>query len=118
MYTAKAVRKIMFTTVAAIAIGTSGCAMTSQVMDTDNGTYMISAAASPIRGGAAGANSVAYDDAQRFCAQKGMHAVVLGAADRDVYQSSFSGSFNQYGGGFGGGTFAAGRTNLHFKCGA
>ena len=92
--------------------------MTSPVMDTDNGTYMISAHASPIRGGATGANSVALDDAQKFCSQKGMHAIVIDAADRDVYQSSFGGSFNRYAGGFGGGTFAAGKTNLRFKCGA
>jgi len=109
-------RKVFFVA-ALIAIALSGCAMTSQVMDTDNGTYMISAAASPIRGGAAAANSVAYADAQSFCAQKGGHAVVLDAADRDVYQSSFGGSFNAYGGGLGGGTFAAGRTNLRFRCG-
>jgi hypothetical protein len=111
-------RNLLSIGAAVFAIGTSGCAMTSQVMDADNGTYMISAAASPIRGGAAGANSVAYDEAQRFCGQKGMHPIVLDAADRDVYQSSFGGSFNQYGGGFGGGTFAAGRTNLRFKCAA
>jgi hypothetical protein len=111
-------RKLLLSTAAVLAIGISGCAVTSSVMDTDNGTYMISAAAAPIRGGTAGANSVAYDDAQRFCAQKGMHAVVLNVADRDVYQGSFGGSFNQYGGGFGGGTFASGRTNLRFKCGA
>jgi hypothetical protein len=106
-----------FAFAAAVSAGLAGCAMTSPVMDTDNGTYMISAAACPIRGGAAGANSVAYDDAQRFCSQKGTHAVVLNAADRDVYNSSFGGSFNQYGGGFSGGTFAAGRTNLRFRCG-
>jgi hypothetical protein len=102
---------------AVAAIGISGCAMTSQVMDTGNGTYMISAYASHVRGGAAGANSVAYDDAQRFCAGKGGHAIVLDTADRDLYQSSFGGSFNQYGGGLSGGTFSAGRTNLRFTCG-
>ncbi len=53
--------------VAALFVGVvlvlSGCAMTSDVMDTGNGTYMISAHAAPIRGGAAGANQVAYKDA-------------------------------------------------------
>jgi hypothetical protein len=97
----------------------TGCAMTSDVMDTGNGTYMISGHAAPIRGGAAGANEVAYRDAQKFCIGKNpaSHAIVLAADDRDVYQSSFGGSWGSNGGGFGGGTFAAGNTNLHFRCG-
>jgi hypothetical protein len=96
----------------------SGCAVTGGVMDAGNGTYMISAHASAIRGGATGANAIAYGDAQKFCGQKGygLHAVVLDSKERDVYQSSFGGSFNQNGGGFGGGTFAAGNVNLRFKC--
>jgi hypothetical protein len=101
---------------AIIGIAISGCAMTSPVMDADNGTYMISAAASAVRDGAAGANAVAYEDANRFCTQRGGHAIVMDAGDRDVYVSSFGGSFNQYGGGVGGGTFAAGRTKLRFRC--
>jgi len=82
-------------------------------MDTGNGTYMISAHAAPIRGGAAGANSVAYKDANAFCASKGGDAVVLAADSRDVTQASFGGS----GGSFGGGIFQAGNTDLHFRCG-
>ena len=102
-----------------IAIGLTGCAMSSDVMDTGNGTYMISARAAPIRGGAAGANDVAYHDAQKFCSQQGagLHAIVITAADRDVYQSSFGGSWGPHGGGVGGGAFAAGGTNLRFRCG-
>ena len=92
--------------------------MTSGVMDTGNRTYMISAHASAIRGGATGANSIAYEDAQKFCGQKGddLHAVVVDSKERDVYQSSFGGSFNQNGGGFGGSTVAAGNVNLLFRC--
>jgi hypothetical protein len=87
--------------------------MASDVMDTGNGTYMISAHAAPIRGGAAGANQVAYKDANAYCARRGGgHAVVLTADARDVYQGSFAGS----GGSFGGGVFAAGNTDLHFRC--
>ena len=86
-------------------------------MDTGNGTYMISASAAPARGGAAGANSVAYKAANKFCQRKdGMHAVVLAADSRDVRQSAITGSFNQNGGSFGGGSFAAGNTDLHFRC--
>jgi len=95
-----------------LALGLTSCAMTSAVMDTGDGTYMISAHAAPIRGGAAGANDVAYKAATEFCAARGAHAVVLTAADRDVYQGSFGGS----GGSFGGGIFAAGNTDLHFRC--
>ena len=91
----------------------SACAMTSDVMDTGNGTYMISAHAAPVRGGAAGANEVAYKDANKFCASKnGGHAVVINAAARDVYQGSIGGSS----GSFGGGVFAAGNTDMHFRC--
>jgi hypothetical protein len=97
----------------AAVIALSGCAMTSGVMDTGNGTYMVSAHAAPIRGGAAGANGVAYNDANAFCQARGLHAVVIDAAARDVYQASIAGS----GAGFGGGVFAAGNTDMHFKCG-
>jgi hypothetical protein len=104
---------------ALIVGGLTGCAMTSDVMDTGNGTYMISGHAAPIRGGATGANQVAYQDAQKFCIQQspGFHAIVIGAEDRDVYQSSFGGSWGTNGGGFGGGTFAAGNAKLRFRCG-
>jgi hypothetical protein len=93
--------------------------MSSDVMDAGNGTYMISSHASAIRGGATGANSIAYQDAQKFCAQQGpgLHAIVIDAAERDVYQSSYGGSFNQSGGSFGGGKFASGNVNLRFRCG-
>jgi hypothetical protein len=100
----------------ALAAIVSACAMTSNVMDTGNGTYMISAHAAPIRGGAAGANDVAYNAANDFCVKRGGHAVVLSANARDVYQGSYGGSFNSSGGGFGGGVFAAGNTDLHFRC--
>ena len=48
-----------------------GCAMTSGVMEAEDGTYLISAHAAPVRGGAAGASGVAYNDAQKFCEGKG-----------------------------------------------
>jgi hypothetical protein len=97
----------------------SGCAMTSRVMDGGDGTYLISAHASAIRGGATGANTIAYDDAQKFCAEKGqgLHAIVVNAQERDVYQSSMGGGWNQYGGGFGGSSVAAGNVNFRFRCG-
>ncbi len=97
----------------ALLVALSSCAMTSDVMDTGNGTYMISAHAAPIRGGAAGANKVAYSDANAYCAQQGSHAIVLGADARDVYQGSLGAS----GGSSAGGVFAAGNTDLHFRCG-
>ena len=36
-------------------------------MEGEDGTYLISARASPIRGGTAGANSAAYEEAEKFC---------------------------------------------------
>jgi hypothetical protein len=98
--------------VAGVVLMLSGCAMTSDVMDTGHGTYMISAHAAPIRGGAVGANQVAYKDANSFCAQREAHAVVLTADARDVYQGSFGASHNFAAGG----VFAAGNTDLHFTC--
>lgn len=100
----------------ALPVALAGCAMTSSVMDTGNGTYMISAHAAPVRGGAAGANEVAYKDASKFCGTKGGHAVVLDANARDVYQGSMGGSVGPNGGSFGGGVFAAGNTDMHFRC--
>jgi hypothetical protein len=94
----------------------SGCAMTSGVMEAESGTYLISARAAPIRGGTAGANAVAYNDAQKFCAGNGKRAVVLAAQERDVYQSSMGASWGTSGGFAGGGTFAAGNANLRFRC--
>jgi hypothetical protein len=76
-------------------------------------TYMISAHAAPVRGGTTGANTVANEDAQKYCASKGgQHAVVIAANSRDTYQGSIGGS----NGTFGGGIFAAGNTDLHFRC--
>jgi hypothetical protein len=94
----------------------SACAMTSGVMDAGNGTYLISAHASAVRGGATGANAIAYQDAQNYCSQRAQHAVVVDANERDVYQSAIGGSWNSYGGGFSGGSLAAGNTNMRFRC--
>lgn len=98
------------------ALVLGACATSSGVMDAGNGLYLISARASPMRGGATGAYNVAYKDAQDFCAKGGFHAVVVDNKDRDIYQSSVGGSWNQSGGSFGGGTFAAGSVTLKFRC--
>ena len=104
---------LMFFVVSSVA----GCATSSDVMDTGNGTYMISSHAAPVRGGAAGANKVAYTHAKDFCQKKaGMHPVVLDASARDVYQSSYGGTAGPGGGAFGGGVFAAGNVDMHFRC--
>jgi hypothetical protein len=105
--------------VACAALTLSGCAMTSDVMDAGNGVYMISAHATPIRGGATGADRVAYQDANAFCAKKdpSLHAIVVDASERDVSQGSVGGSWNNNGGSVGGGIFAFGNANLRFKCG-
>jgi hypothetical protein len=93
-----------------------GCATTSVVMEVEGGAYMISAHASTARGGAAGASDLAYKKAMEFCAAQGKRAVAVSSEERDVYQSAGGGSFNQSGGGFGGGKFASGNVNLVFKC--
>lgn len=101
-----------FLIISGICVALMGCAMSSDVMDTGNGTYMISSHAAPIRGGEAGANNVAYKDANKFCARKGSHAVVIANDAHETYQGSFGGN----GSSFGGGVFAAGNTTMHFRC--
>ena len=93
----------------------TGCATTSDVMDTGNGTYMITARAARIRGGTTGANSAAYADANKYCSERfsGTHAILIEQNERDVYQSSFNG--NRYG--ITGSTSAAGNASLRFRCG-
>lgn len=94
----------------------AGCAKTSPVMDAGSGNYLISAYASRARGGAAGATTLAYQDAQAYCAGKGMTAVVLQNAERDVYQSSSGGYVGPTGGGFGSSSSAAGNVEMYFTC--
>ena len=112
-------RSILVGALVAVSTLLSACAMTSDVMDMGGGVYTISGRASPIRGGATGATQVAYSDANKFCAKKQprTHAVLIDQKDRDIYQSSVGGSWNNSGGSFGGGTFAAGSANLRFRCG-
>lgn len=93
------------------------CGMTSGVMKAEDGTYLISAYAAPVRGGAASASGVAaYNDAQKFLRGKRKRAIVLTAQERDVYQGSIWSAWNTSGGFPSGGVFAAGNANLHFKC--
>lgn len=115
----KMIRDKMFLTIVSglcVSLFLFGCATTSTVMEVEGGAYMISASASPARGGAAGASDLAYKKAKEFCAEQGKRAVAVSSQDRDVYQSAVGGSFNRYGGSFGGGSFAAGRVNFIFKC--
>lgn len=98
------------------SLGISACATSSGVMEAADGTYIISARAAPARGGTAGANAYAYEQAQEFCKRKETRAVVVENQERDVYQSSVGGSWNRSGGSIGGGTFAAGNATLRFIC--
>jgi hypothetical protein len=97
----------------AAALGT-GCAPTTQVMDTGNGTFMISGRAPAMAGGTVGATRLAYDAANKYCAERspGTHAIVIGQNERDIHQSSvFAGS----GGAFGSSS-AAGTSSIRFRC--
>lgn len=101
---------------ALIFLGITACATSSGVMEAADGTYLISARAAPARGGTAGANAYAYEQAQEFCKKKDTRAVVVDNQERDVYQGSVGGSWNRSGGSIGGGTFAAGNATLRFIC--
>lgn len=98
--------------IAALLILLAGCTTTSGVMEAEGGVYLTSATAAPAAGGATGAQQIAHEEARKFCAAKGRRPVVVDVKDRDIYQSSFAA--NQYGAG--GGTFAAGRAQLAFRC--
>lgn len=99
-----------FVLFAALSLG--ACAIATPVMDTGDGTYMVSARAAPAAGGATGAQTHAYKQAQAHCAASGQKAVVIGTNDRDVYQAGFGGSAY----GYGGGMSAAGEAKLRFRC--
>jgi len=100
----------------AVSFGLAACATSSGVMEMADGTYIISARAAPARGGTAGANAYAYQEAKEFCAKKGGNAAVIDTQERDVYQSAAGGSWSRSGGSVGGGTFAAGNATIRFIC--
>lgn len=108
-------RSCLLLTLVALA---AGCATSSGVMETANGTYIISARAAPARGGTAGANAYAYEEAQKYCAakQNNSRAVLVNSTERDVYQGSMGASWNRRGGSAGGGVFAAGNATIEFQC--
>jgi hypothetical protein len=92
----------------------AGCSTTSGVMESEGGTYLISARASWELGGTAGANSAAYAEAQRFCAVKALRPIVLNASERDL--SGGGGAITPSGGFFGGQSGMWGNANLRFRC--
>lgn len=94
----------------------AGCASTSGVMEMADGSYVISAKAAPARGGTAGANALAYEEAQKFCATANGRAVLVNQQERDVYQGGSVASVNQSGGFGSSGFAAAGAANIRFRC--
>lgn len=98
----------------------AGCTQASPVMNAGDGVYFVSTRAAPLAGGTTGAYSRAHEEATKFCAARGGTPVLIGAQDRDVYQSGYGGSFsgNRYGwgGGYGGSTSAAGNASVRFRC--
>jgi hypothetical protein len=94
-----------------LALLTGGCATASPVMDLGDGSYAISAQAAPVRGGATGATTYAFEKAQAYCAPS--RAVLVHANERDLQQ----GSMGWYGGSGGGGIYNAGGANIRFRCG-
>jgi hypothetical protein len=71
----------------------AGCSMSSDVMDTGGGTYVVSAQASPLRGGS---EQAAHEQAVKYCAShRGGHPVVLGV-DHPI----------------------GNRVSMHFRCGS
>lgn len=94
----------------------AGCASSSAVMESEGGTYLVSAGAAAARGGTVGANDLAYAEAQKYCAAKDRRAIVVDAQERDVYQSTAGAAWTPSGGSAGAGRAASGRVNLRFRC--
>ena len=76
--------------VLAIAVTLAGCATSSKIMEADDGTYVISAYALQVRGGASGATNLAFEDATRFCQQKGLRAQLVNSNEQDIHQRNYS----------------------------
>ena len=76
-----------------VGIGLAGCVETTGVVDGGNGTYVISARAAPIMGGAFGAREAALDEAQRFCQNLDPrdHVIVVSTQSQSVYGVSATG---------------------------
>ena len=92
------------------------CASSSGVMEMADGSYIISAKAAPIRGGTAGANSLAFEEAQKFCATANGRAVIVSKQERDVYQGGSVASVNQTSGFGSSGFSAGGAASIRFRC--
>ncbi len=97
-----------------LALG--GCATSSGVMEMADGSYVISAKAAPIRGGTSGANSLAFEEAQKFCATANGRAVIVSKQERDVYQGGSVASVNQNSGFASSGFSAGGAASIRFRC--
>ena len=61
-----------------------GCAASSAAMEGEGGTYITSGQAPPARGGTPAAYNLAYQDAEQFCAGKGMRADVINSNEVNV----------------------------------
>ena len=103
-------------TLASASIFVVGCASTSGVMEMADGSYIISAKAAPIRGGTSGANSLAYEEAQKFCSTVNGRAVIVNQQERDVYQGGSAAAVNQSGGFGSSGFSAGGAASIRFRC--
>lgn len=65
----------------ALVFALTGCASTSGVMDAGNGQYLITAQASPLRGGSEG---VALDRANAHCRSLGASRAIVDGLDRPI----------------------------------
>jgi hypothetical protein len=65
-----------------LTVALTGCAMSNGIQKMGPDTYSVSAIAAPIRGGAAGAEITALEDANRFCASQGKEIMVKNTSSR------------------------------------
>lgn len=101
--------KLITRQIAAVAlmVSVSGCATVSDIMEAENGTYLVSVHDWPAQ-----ASGTAYKAAQEFCSQKKQRAVVVQSDERALNQGSFGAS-----GSYASGTMVAhGLAQMRFRC--
>jgi hypothetical protein len=85
-------------TIGMVAVSVGACAMTQNIAELGPDTYTVGAAASPARGGASTARSMALQEAANFCRSQGKQILVKNLEDRTT---------NLYG---------AGSADVAFRC--
>jgi hypothetical protein len=98
--------------IGAAVISLAACTMTSEPMEAEDGSYIITGSAAPVLS-TADAVRAARADAERFCAKQSKRAVAVAAAHQDGAPKAFIFANR---GGLSGGSFSDHDADLQFRC--